>query len=117
MPGLDVYRAGQAGTALKNIAIGGAAVIAVIALVYYGSKIAAALSKGAQKAEEAGDFLFGADTAPETFGTWLYDQTHDESADDYFDEDQALRTCRRLAASRGAPQGELCRNLIAKFGM
>lgn len=85
-----VEKISQAGSGLKNIAIGVAVLAALAALVY-------AIVKGKQAltvVKDAGGYLFGSDTAARTLGTDLYDATH--GSIDYTDPEQELKTCLAL---------------------
>ena len=94
------------GTGARNLAIA-AAIVAAIGVAWWLVKKSKQI--GAATEEVAG-FLFGADTASETLGTWLYDATHPESPAP-LDEAQAINTCNAIWRSKGDLTGPICTRL------
>lgn len=94
------------GTGVKNLAIGVAVLAGVAAVVYLSFKGRAALSAVADKASEAGGFLFSAGDAPETLGTKIYDffnapsDRNASGAPYYWDVTQAEKTRIALISQR-----------------
>ena len=91
---------------LKNAAYGLAVLVAVAAVIYL-------VMKGrnvVKAAKDAGGFLFGADDAPETVGTWLYDALNTpaprvDGRPDYWDVTQAEKTKIALISAREKTYG------------
>lgn len=92
---------------LKNAAYGLAVLVAIAGVIYL-------VMKGrnvVKAAKDAGGFLFGADSAPETVGTWLYDALNSPPAANpdgkpaYWDYSQAEKTKIRLIGAREKTYG------------
>lgn len=96
------------GAGARNLAIGAAVVAALVAVVWVVKK----LKPLGEAAAEAGGFLFGADAAPSTLGTWIYDSLHNPAA--AFDEAQAIATCNVIWRQKGALTGPICQKLRAE---
>lgn len=93
------------GAGARNLAIAAGVIAALVGVVWLVKK----LQPLAQKAEEAGGFLFGSDAAPVTLGTWMYDSLHDPAA--AFDETQAVTTCNLIWRQKGTLTGPVCQKL------
>jgi hypothetical protein len=98
------------GTGARNLAIGAGVLIAIVAVVYLVKKFKAGADAAIGAVSDAGGFLFGSDTAPQTLGTWLYDATHPE-APATLDEAQAIKSCNLIWKQKGNVTSSICQGL------
>jgi len=101
----------KVGGGVKNLAVGVAVAGAVGVAIY-------AVVKGkdiVNAAKDAGGYLFGADNAPRTLGTDIYDMFNAPAP--YFDDAQARKTCAALyppGSGRAPKPGSTCAKYITE---